>query len=46
LIVAKVEGGFELLAENKLEDRVIAGVVPVGGRLIVRGNGGLYSFGK
>ena len=37
LFVAKVEGGFELLSEASVGDRVIASVIPVDGRLLVRG---------
>lgn len=46
VFVAKVEGGFELLSENKLDDHIIAGLVPVGGRIFARGNSRLYCFGK
>ncbi|MBI5768356.1 MAG: PQQ-binding-like beta-propeller repeat protein [Verrucomicrobia bacterium] len=42
VFVAKVAGGFELLAENKLPDRVIASLVPVGDRLIIRGEKELF----
>jgi outer membrane protein assembly factor BamB len=44
VFVAKVEGGFELLSENKLDDRIIAALVPAGGRIFARGNGNLYCF--
>lgn len=40
--VARVEGGFKLLAENKIDDRVIASIVPAGDRLLVRGEAHLY----
>ena len=42
VFVARVEGGFELLAENKLDDRVIASFVPTADRLYVRGEANLY----
>jgi outer membrane protein assembly factor BamB len=40
--VARVDGGFTLLAENKIDDRVIASIVPAGKRLLVRGEANLY----
>ena len=46
VFVLKVEGGFELLSETKLDDRLIAGLVPAGGRIFARGNSHLYCFGK
>lgn len=39
---ARVEGGFELLSENKFDDRVIASVIPFGDRLLIRGEKHLY----
>jgi outer membrane protein assembly factor BamB len=45
VFVAKVEGGFQLLAENKFNDRVIASIVPAGNRLIIRGESNLYCVG-
>lgn len=42
VFVAKVDNGFELLAENKLPDRVIATLVPIGDRLIIRGEKELF----
>jgi outer membrane protein assembly factor BamB len=44
VFVAKVEGGFELLSENKVDDRIIAALVPACGRIFARGNGNLYCF--
>lgn len=44
LFVARVEGGFELLSESKVDDRIIAALVPAAGRVFARGNIGLYSF--
>jgi outer membrane protein assembly factor BamB len=43
--VARIEPSFELLAEHKFEDRIIATPVPLHGRLLVRGERYLYSFG-
>jgi outer membrane protein assembly factor BamB len=42
VFVAQVEGGYKLLSENKFPDRIIASVVPSGGRLLVRGESNLY----
>jgi outer membrane protein assembly factor BamB len=43
VFVVRVEGGFELLAENKFDDRLIASLVPMGNRLLIRGEKTLYS---
>jgi outer membrane protein assembly factor BamB len=43
--VAGIEDQFELLAENKLDDRVIASPVPVAGRVFIRGEKNLYCIG-
>ncbi len=37
LFVAKVEDGFELLAENDMRERIIASPVPISNRLLIRG---------
>jgi len=42
VFVARIEGGYQFLSENKFEDRVIASIVPVGDRLLVRGEANLY----
>jgi len=42
VLVAQVEGKFEVLAENNLKERVIASPVPVSGRLLVRGEQHLF----
>lgn len=42
--VAELAGGFELLAENDMGERVIASPVAVAGRLLVRGEQHLYCF--
>ena len=46
VFVARVEGGFELLAENRMGERVIASPVPAGNRLLIRGEKNLYCFGE
>ena len=46
VFVVRIEGGFELLSENKLDDHLIAGLVPARGRMFVRGNMHLYCFGR
>ncbi|MEO5960817.1 MAG: PQQ-binding-like beta-propeller repeat protein [Opitutaceae bacterium] len=45
VFVARVENGFELLAENNVGDRVIASIVPAGDRLLIRGDAALYCLG-
>ncbi len=40
--VVQVKGGFKLLGENKVPDRVIASLVPFGKRLLIRGEANLY----
>jgi hypothetical protein len=42
VFVARVEGPFEVLAENDLGERVIASPVPVSGRLLLRGEKNLF----
>jgi hypothetical protein len=46
VFVAGIEGKFELLAENKMAERVIASLVPVSNRLLIRGEGHLFCVGK
>ncbi len=46
VFVAKIDGGFEVLAENDLGDRVIASPVPVAGRLLLRGEKHLFCVGE
>lgn len=38
-------GGFQLLAENPLDEQVIASPVPVGGQLLIRGEKHLFCIG-
>ena len=42
VFVVRAEGPFEVLAENHFNDRLIASPVPLGGRLILRGEKQLY----
>jgi len=42
VFVARVEGRFELLAENKMGERVLASPVPVSNRLFIRGEQHLF----
>jgi len=42
VFVARIDGKFELLAENKLEERLIASPVPVANRLLLRGERHLF----
>ncbi len=44
LFVAQLEGGFKLLSENNLGERVIAAPVPVNGRILLRGEKHLMCF--
>lgn len=41
-MVARIDGKFELLAENDMGQRVIACPVPVGDRLLIRGESDLF----
>ena len=45
VFVAKVEGGFELLAENDMREPIIATPVPVANRLLLRGAEHLFCVG-
>ena len=42
VFVARIEGKFELLAENRLGERVVASPVPVSNRLLLRGERNLF----
>ena len=42
VFVARIEGKFEVLAENHMGERVIAAPVPVGNRLLLRGEKTLF----
>jgi outer membrane protein assembly factor BamB len=42
IFVAKIEGSFEVLSENKMGEPVIASPVPVANRLLIRGEKNLF----
>lgn len=42
VFVAKLDGGFEVLSENNMGEPVIASPVPVGNRLLIRGEKNLF----
>lgn len=44
VFVGRIEGGFKVLSENEFGERIIAAPVPVGGRLLIRGEKNLYCF--
>ena len=46
LLVADISDGFKLLSENEMGERLIASPVPIGNRLLIRGEEHLYCFGK
>jgi outer membrane protein assembly factor BamB len=46
IFVARVEDKFELLSENPMGERVIASPVPVGNRLLIRGDNHLFCVGS
>jgi outer membrane protein assembly factor BamB len=45
IFVAQVEGGFKVLAENRMGERIIASPVPVSNRLLIRGEKHLFCAG-
>ena len=46
VFVVKVEGGYELLSEIKMGERVIASPVAVANRLLIRGDNHLFCIGE
>jgi outer membrane protein assembly factor BamB len=46
VLVADISNGFKLLAENEMGERLIASPVPIGNRLLIRGEEHLYCIGK
>ena len=47
VFVGRVEGGsFEVLSTSDMGERIIASPVPVGGRLLLRGEQHLFCIGK
>lgn len=46
VLVADISDGFQLLAENEMGERLIASPVPIGNRLLIRGEEHLYCIGE
>jgi hypothetical protein len=46
IFVASIDGKFELLSENDMGEQIIAAPVPVGGRLLLRGEKHLFCVGQ
>jgi outer membrane protein assembly factor BamB len=46
VFVARVESKFEMLAENHMDERVIASPVAVSNRLLIRGEHHLFCLGS
>ncbi|HWE00968.1 MAG TPA: PQQ-binding-like beta-propeller repeat protein [Tepidisphaeraceae bacterium] len=46
LFVAKIDGGFEVLSQNDMGERLIASPVAVGDRLLIRGESHLFCIGE
>ena len=46
VLVADISDGFNLLSENEMGERLIASPVPIGNRLLIRGEKHLYCIGK
>ncbi len=44
IFLARIEGKFEVLAESRLGEQVIASPVPIGNRLLIRGEHHLFCF--
>lgn len=42
VMVAQIEGGFEMISENDMGERIIASPVPVANRLLIRGEKHLF----
>ncbi len=45
IFVAQAEGEFKVLAENSMEDRIIASPVPASDRILIRGEKHLFCVG-
>jgi outer membrane protein assembly factor BamB len=45
IYVAKIDGAFEILSENNMGEHVIASPVPIGNRLLIRGEKSLFCIG-
>lgn len=46
ILVADISDGFKLLSENDMGERLIASPVPIGNRLLIRGEEHLYCIGN
>jgi outer membrane protein assembly factor BamB len=46
IFVAQVEGEFKVIAENRMEERLIASLVPLSNRLLIRGEKHLFCVGE
>lgn len=46
LVVADISGEFKVVSENDMGERLIASPVPVGNRLLIRGESHLFCVGK
>jgi outer membrane protein assembly factor BamB len=46
LLVAGVDGKFEFLSQNDMGERLVASPVPVGNRMLIRGEEHLFCIGK
>ncbi|MGA2501116.1 MAG: PQQ-binding-like beta-propeller repeat protein, partial [Tepidisphaeraceae bacterium] len=46
VFVASIDGKFEVLSKNEMGERMIASPVPVGGRMLLRGEEHLFCVGK
>jgi outer membrane protein assembly factor BamB len=46
LVVANIKGKFKVVSENDMGERLIASPVPVGNRLLIRGEKHLFCIGK
>ena len=46
ILTAKIDGAFQFLHENDMGERLIASLVPVAGKLLVRGEKNLFCIGK
>jgi len=46
IFVARIAGGFELLSENDMGEKIIASPVPIDGKLLLRGESHLFCVGE
>ena len=45
MVMKLLDGGFELLSENKMNERLIASPIPIGDKLYLRGQKHLFCLG-